>query len=145
KKVLELSGLTALLLSAPAPSVRDVAAPTAAHVERGPVAFELFETDPQARLRCRLVGDPARLDGCRFNPEGARRLQFPEQALGLGLGALGNDFNDCKDRFGEFLAVGGAAAYLPTDGTGVPDYLVGRNAAVPDLQVCYAVTCEGSF
>ena len=72
-------------------------------------------------------------------------MRFPENAIGIGLGALGNDFADCKDRFGEFLAVGGAAAYLPTDGTGVPDYLLGRETAVPDLEVCYAVTCEGGF
>lgn len=147
KKVLELSGLTALLLAPTSlgPSTADVTVIAASRVERGGVSFELFESDTQARLRCQLVGDPGRLEGCRFGPEDCRRMRFPENAIGLGLGALGNDFNDCKDRFGEFLAVGGAAAYLPTDGTGVPDYLVGREKAVADLEVCYAVTCEGVF
>jgi hypothetical protein len=146
KKVLELSGLTALLLAAPAaPSVPDLTVIPSTRVERGPVAFELFEPDRQARLRCQLVGDPARLHDCQIGPDDCRRLRFPESALGVGLGALGNDFADCKQRFGEFLAVSGTAAYLPTDGNGVPDYLVAHAAAVPDLEVCYAITCEGSF
>jgi hypothetical protein len=69
----------------------------------------------------------------------------PENALALGVGALGRDFDDCRDRFGEFLAGAGTAAYQPTDGTGVPDYLVAHGDAVPDLEVCYAITAEGRF
>jgi anti-sigma B factor antagonist/stage II sporulation protein AA (anti-sigma F factor antagonist) len=146
-KVLELSGLTALLLPpAPAaPSTTELIVTPYARAERGEVSFEVTERDPQARLRCQLVGDPRRLEGCRFTAEDCRHVQLPSTTMGLGVGALGNGFADCKDRFGEFLAVGGAVAYLPTDGSGVPDYLVAREPAVPDLQTCYAIICEGAF
>ena len=63
----------------------------------------------------------------------------------FGIGAIGEGFSDCRDRFGEFVAVGGAAAYQPADGTNVPDYLVGSGAHASELQVLYCLAGEGSF
>jgi hypothetical protein len=65
--------------------------------------------------------------------------------MALGVGALGRDYADCKDRFGEFLATAGVAAYLPTDGTNVPDYLMLGDAASASVRLCYGLTCTGSF
>src|SRR5262249_4709477 len=48
-------------------------------------------------------------------------------------------------RFGEFLSVAGAAAYLPTDGTGVPDYMLAAETFIPELQVLYCAKAEGHF
>ena len=48
-------------------------------------------------------------------------------------------------RFGEFLAVGGSAAYLPTDGTNVPDFMVSSGELVPEMNVLYGLRCEGGF
>ena len=48
-------------------------------------------------------------------------------------------------RGGEFLAVSGAAAYQPTDGSNVPDYLIAEGSFVPELQVLYSAVCDGSF
>ncbi|MBI5307501.1 MAG: STAS domain-containing protein [Planctomycetes bacterium] len=48
-------------------------------------------------------------------------------------------------RFGEFLTVAGAAAYLPTDGTNIPDYLIASGAFVPELKVLYALHTTGTF
>lgn len=146
KKVLELSGLTSLLLAPQtSPSTVELTVPPTevTRVQRGSVSFDWIERDASSRLTCRRIGDPRLLEGCRFGPSNCQRVRFPADTFGLGLGALGNDFADCKDRFGEFLAVAGAAAYLPSDGTGVPDYLVARESAVPDLEVAYAITAEG--
>src|SRR6202035_4066211 len=52
---------------------------------------------------------------------------------------------DCQGRFGEFLAVAGAAAYLPTDGTNVADYLVATDEQGPELLICYGLLCEGTL
>src|SRR5262249_58183497 len=46
---------------------------------------------------------------------------------------------------GEFLAAGGVAAYLPTDGSHRPDYLLAREALAPTLQVGYGILCEGAL
>ena len=63
----------------------------------------------------------------------------------VGLGAFGRDYEECRGRFGELLAAGGAAAYLPTDGTNHPDYLLSAGAFVPTPQLLYGLACEGSF
>jgi hypothetical protein len=72
-------------------------------------------------------------------------VRFPVSTLGVGVGAFGSGFDDCRSRFGEFLAVAGAAVYLPTDGTNVPDVVVATGDLVPEVQALYALVCEGSF
>ena len=109
------------------------------------MSFEIFEVAPGASLRCKAVGTPELLEGCRFAVEHCRPMRFPDGTFAVGLGAFGREFADCQARFGEFLAAGGAAAYLPTDGTNVPDYLVSSGAMVPELNLLYALVCEGSF
>jgi hypothetical protein len=61
------------------------------------------------------------------------------------VGTLGDSYEDCEGRFGEFLAAAGVVAYLPTDGTNVPDYFVPAGSSVATVQVCYAAAFEGSF
>ena len=70
-------------------------------------------------------------------------MRFPAGSLGIGFGALGRDFTDCQDRFGEIVVAAGAAAYLPTDGTNVPDYLLAADDSGTEMQVCYGLLCEG--
>src|SRR5437660_10946741 len=72
-----------------------------------------------------------------------RTMQFSDSAFAIGLGALGEHFEDCQGRFGEFIAAGGAVAYLPTDGTNVPDFLVAGGTTLPEVQVCYGIACQG--
>jgi hypothetical protein len=43
------------------------------------------------------------------------------------------------------MAVGGSAAYLPTDGTNVPDFMVSSGELVPEMNVLYGLRCEGGF
>jgi anti-anti-sigma factor len=71
--------------------------------------------------------------------------QFDRGRYGVGLGAIGDDFADCRNRFGEFIAVDGAAAYLPTDGTEKPDYNIKTGQLIPSLQVAYGLTFGGDF
>jgi len=143
-RVLELAGLEVLLAGSEA-APGEASRRALPSVERGSARFDVFELARDARLRCRVIGAPERLDGCRFEPSDCRTVGFPDGTLGVGLGAFGHGFADCQARFGEFLAAGGAAAYLPSDGTNVPDHLVSAGALVPELQVLYALTCEGGF
>ncbi len=114
-------------------------------IERERATFEVFEYAADATLKCRVVGEPDLLDGCRYGAEHCRRMTFPASTFALGLGAFGHDFSDCRYRFGEFLAVAGAAAYLPTDGANVPDYLVVAETLVPEVQTLYCLAGEGEF
>lgn len=155
RKVLMLSGLSALLIqeagAGSSTAVEPRAAPAAPaarpvrQIDQEGAQYEVHEARPGATLTCQTVGNPALLLGGRFRREDCRTMSFPDATFALGLGALGTDFEDCRRRFGEFLAVGGAAAYLPTDGSNVPDYLVSHGTSVPELDVCYALTCQGTF
>lgn len=145
KLILDLCKLSPILLS-------DVAAvpppkhKTAIRRFSSPLAsYEVVECNPEKPLVCEAIGDPALLHGCRFGPEHCSTVKFPSGSFGLGLGAFGHDFEDSQVRFGEFLAVGGSAAYLPTDGTNVPDFMIASGELVPELNVLYGLRCEGGF
>ncbi len=148
RTVLELAGLQMLLAAAEAGRAiaerADVQRGTR-RVETAAAVFEVFDVTADASLTCRVVGQPELLQHRGFTAEQCRRVPFPAGVMGVGLGAFGSDFADCQGRFGEFLAAAGAAAYLPTDGTNVPDYLVAAGAFVPQLSVLYALVCEGAF
>src|ERR1700687_722200 len=143
KTVLELAGLEILLAATGATAATHSPATSARRLDREGTAFEIFAIAPNAQLSCRVVGQPELLEGCGFTAQHGRTIAFPTSALGGGPGAFGDGFADCQGRFGEFLAAAGAAAYLPTDGTNVPDYLVSTGAFVPSVHVLYALICEG--
>ena len=144
KRVLEMARLGDILM--PPESGAPVTVTELGRVLERPRAY--WQVLPLVRggsLRCRVVGDPAPLDGCRFGPGDSRTMQFPAASLALGLGAFGHTYEECQTRFGEFLTVAGAAAYQPTDGSNVADYLLAEGSFVPEFQVLYGLACEGQF
>lgn len=144
KKVLELCKLTPILLAEakPAPTVHKV---EVRRFSSPKGSFEVTECSAGRTMACQRVGEPSLLTGCRFTERDCRILAFPPTVFGLGLGAFGEAFDDAQARFGEFLAVGGAAAYLPTDGTNVPDFMVASGELVPELNVLYGLSCDAGF
>ncbi len=142
RSVLELAGLQVLLRAHEAPP-SDAASGRSQQVERDGVGFEMYAGRSDARLTCRAIGAPERLRQSGFAH--CQSVRFAAPAFGIGLGAFGSDFDDCQGRFGEFLAAGGAAACLPTDGRNVADYVVTAGALVPELRVLYALVCEGAM
>ena len=148
RKILDMTRLSPLLIS-DKPAARatriPVASPAARRIERESGVFDVLEYAPGASLKCRVIGDPALMEQRGYREEHARKVTFPETTLGIGLGAFGSDFHDCRNRFGEFLAVAGAAAYLPTDGSNVSDYMVSEGSFVPEVNVLYGLACDGQF
>ena len=147
-EVLNLAGLRSMLIAEDLGDTLSAAPQTSSRRVDGDTAdFDVFALPGDGKMTCRSIGQPSRLEGCRFEANDVRTHihDFPNASLAIGLGAFGKDFADCQNRFGEFLWVAGAATYLPTDGTNVPDYLTSGGSALPDLKVLYGLSCEGSW
>jgi anti-anti-sigma factor len=152
RKVLEICGLDQMLI-AKADAIQNVITDelvepsiipeTVRQIERAGTIFDVYELESGAGLTCRLLGDARLLEGCRFTRENCSSMDFSDSSFAIGLGALGENFDECRSRFGEFIAVAGAVAYQPTDGTNVPDYLVAAGKSLSHVQLCYGIACEG--
>ena len=143
--VLQLAGL--LKFFAPAPSANDDASRPANAGRKHANAttrFEVFDLGGGGMV-CRTQGDPSRLDGCRFSADDCQRLSLPSSTLALGLGALGGSFDECRNDFGEFMALGGSAVCLPGNGSTQCDFLVAEGSYVPEIQSLYSLACDGQF
>jgi hypothetical protein len=88
-----------------------------------------------------LIGDPAQLQ-TGFN-DSTTLIAAPD-LFALGVGALGHSYDECRGLFGEFLAAGGTAVYMPTDGTSTPDYMTRSGELVAEIQALYAVVFRGA-
>jgi len=143
--VLRMAGLDTLLLRPPSLEEKVSITPASRQLEKGHVNLEIYDETSQASLMCQIVGNPSQLFNRHFTEADSHTLSFPASTFAIGLGAMGEHFQQCRGRFGEFLAAAGAASYLPTDGTNVPDYSIERGMLVPTLQVLYGLKCEGDF
>lgn len=151
-KVLELSGIKNMLTAPPVASVpKGSEAPTrerprqVRQVERDHASFEVYDRPDIPPLKARILGDPSLFASLGYRQEHCRSHKFADSTFALGLGALGNDFADCRDQFGEFLSAAGAVAHQPTGTNNVADYLIMRGSSVPDVQVSYGIACDGGF
>ena len=124
----------------PAPSPR-----RGKQVERPEGTFEVFTLSESSSMKASLIGNPSLLRGCQFEKAQCTAQAFNETSFAVGVGTLGETFEESECRFGEFLAAAGAVAYLPTDGTNVADYFVPAGSSVANVQVCYAAAFQGAF
>ncbi|MEP6644472.1 MAG: STAS domain-containing protein [Acidobacteriaceae bacterium] len=145
KLVLDLCRLSPILLSGSTPAAPPMHKADVRRFSSPAASFEVLEYTPAKPLVCRRFGDPGLLQGCRFGSQDCQTVAFPSGSFGFGLGAFGHGFEDAQSRFGEFLAVGGSAAYLPTDGTNVPDFIVSSGELVPEMNLLYGLRFEGEF
>ena len=145
KQVIDLSGLGPLLFGGSAGETTAAAEPQAERIETEGCVFETYSHEASATLACRAAGRPQLLPQAEFSGRDCEILTLPKDVFALGLGALGEGFVACRDRFGEFLAVAGNAACQPTDGTNYPDYLVASGTLVPKVTALYGIACRGGF
>jgi anti-anti-sigma factor len=146
KQVLDLAGMGPLLCSQAGSAV--AAAAPEMEAEREEVDGAVFETyayEASATLACRTTGQPEKLENAAFAEGGCEVLSLGRDVFALGLGALGDGFSACRERFGEFLALAGNAACQPTDNTNYPDYLVTSGSLIPKVVALYSVACRGGF
>lgn len=75
----------------------------------------------------------------------ASPISIYRDVFALGVGALGTNQEECRDLFGEFVGAAGGAAFMPTDGTATPDYMLSTAMGlVPTIQALSAITFRGA-
>jgi len=133
-KVIELSGLGALLV-APAPCAAE------------PVAARCFES-PRAKWQSHGASSPAHLraigDASAFGTSGGEFIEFTSARFGLGVAALAATREEALPRLGEFLCAAGCAAQLPVGGASRPDFVVAEQAFVPGGWISSGLVAEGA-
>ena len=143
RTVLDMTRLTALLLD-DTPDDPGTLTLGSTLMRRG-LLCEVFELDAAARMKVRAIGGEHPV-GCPADRQTTPvALSCPATTVAVGIGAFGTGDADGLHRFGEFLAVSGAAACLPADGTEVPDYLVASGSEAPSVRVSRGVVCDGGF
>jgi anti-anti-sigma factor len=141
RHVLQMSGATQVLSDdEPSPADGALPAPRFELIERKGMVLQVFPKPAgNGAARLELIGDPARLPGRGYEAPDERTWMAAPGAVALGLGALGPSFEACRDRFGEFLAVAGVAAYRPSAASGRPDFEHAAGAFVPGVRLLYGL------
>ena len=139
RTVLDMTRLSSLLIDeTPSPAPETIAGRV---IVRGDLVLEVFDLARGGRLVCRTCGDDGPLDAAS-SARGAT-LACPDSRFAIGVGAFGSTDEECRDRYGEFIAVAGAAAYLPGDGTEVPDFSWHQTPRRPNCTRCVASPATG--
>lgn len=63
----------------------------------------------------------------------------------LGIGSAIASFDEARDHFGEFLAVGGNVVYQPPDEEAPPDYLIAEQEFLPQMQCLQTLHWSGDM
>ena len=92
-----------------------------------------------------FYGNPELTFNGGFLPQHSRIIKADINHYSVGLGAIGTSFDECKNRFGEFIILGKNAAYLPGDGSRKPDYMVATGQLVVSLTELYGLHFAGNF
>jgi len=75
----------------------------------------------------------------------ASPISIYRDVFALGVGALGANAEECRGFSGEFVGAAGGAAFMPTDGTATPDYMLSTAMGlVPTVQALSAITFRGA-
>lgn len=144
RAVLKLVALESILFGTASRAVGIPAASPAQTLEIDPGTIDIYNLAAASPIECQLIGDPGLIYSRSVDASSCQTRQLSDSSIALGLGAFGENYEDCRGRFGEFVAVGGCCAYLPTDGTSVPDYLISAEKFFPEVQMLYGIECHGA-
>lgn len=108
-------------------------------------SFHVTPTGNQQAASLSLYGKPELVLQSGFKASDARLVHSEENQFAIGLGAIGQSFSECENRFGEYLMLGKNIAYLPADGSKKPDYMVSSGQLIASLTELYGLHLNGNF
>ncbi len=115
------------------------------HTTRDGFYFEREKNQVNDVITLKLSGEPGKIHSNNISVSDVKTSFFDGQNFGIGLGAISSDENDALSRMGEFIGLGNAVAYLPTDGTNSPDYSLKTGNLIPEIRHLYGLFFNGSF
>ncbi|MDA3817404.1 MAG: STAS domain-containing protein [Prolixibacteraceae bacterium] len=92
-----------------------------------------------------LHGNPEQITNNGFTKEKARTIHSDEKLFSLGLGAIGESYDECSQRFGEYIIAGKNAAYLPADGSQKPDFMQSSGKLVASVIELYGLSFTENY
>lgn len=107
--------------------------------------FDLTSLLPDGSTDMGFYGKPELAFQSGYQSADARLVSSDENHYSIGLGAIGETFDECKDRCGEYIILGKNIAYLPADGSRKPDYIIGSGQLIATLTELYGLHFEGNF
>jgi anti-anti-sigma factor len=107
--------------------------------------FILTKLNSSGQTILSLYGKPELTRQSAFTIHNVKTTISSENHFSIGLGAIGESFDECKNRFGEFIQLGKNVAYLPADGSRKPDYMVSSGQLVASLNELYGLHFDGKF
>ncbi len=99
----------------------------------------------EAKTGLEIYGKPELTFLSGFTSQDARTVRSASRHFAFGLGAIGNSFDECRERFGEYMMMERSVAYLPADGTKKPDYMVAAGQLVVPLTELYGIHFTAGF
>lgn len=145
-QVLNMVGMGAMLSEKPQETVsteKEVKSPDQL-IEHG-FSFRLSALGSKQKTKADFYGNPGLIRNSAFDEPNARQVNSAENQFAIGLGAIGESFEECKNRFGEYIMMGKNIAYLPADGSKKPDYMVSSGQLIASLTELYGIHFEGNF
>lgn len=104
---------------------------------------ELYEVHPGGSLRLSVA--EAWRPWNAVDPSRIKTIVFTRNTFALGIGSSLSGVAGATGQYGEFMALCGNLAYQAPDEKGRPDYLLGINEFVPEIQAIEALCCEGEM
>ncbi|MEI6436740.1 MAG: STAS domain-containing protein, partial [Bacteroidota bacterium] len=142
-EVLEMVGMISMLTEGTPEATQSV------ETESGFLEIKGFRFEneilAEGQMKVHPGGNPALSLTSGFTAADNRKIKFSADHYAIGIGAIGDGFDDCKSRYGEFLALGEALVYKPSDGSKVPDYAIKTGRLEPEINALYSLEAEGFF
>ena len=121
-EVLKMVGMADMLSQASAaPKPSDSGEEIGDYLEVQGFKFMLSTLSSGGKTEAGFFGKPELTLESGYKAKDARLIKSEEKLFAIGLGAIGNSFDDCKNRFGEYIMLGKSIAYFPADGSRKPD------------------------